>query len=196
MKLYPGWLGKFKARHRIACHNLCGEFSDADAHGVGFSQAKLHAIIATYNLKDLFNFAETCLYYMAPPSKTLNVGRPRGMKKKKDRITLGLCTNVSRKERMKMVFIHKLTRPMCSPKAFDPNMLVCYYSNARVWMTEDIYTNWVMVESNLMATKNIQILILIDNASNHTVHGVPRTMIGVFKTFVISNITLLYFEQM
>ena len=40
-KLSPRWLGKFKARYGIACHDLCGEPSDIDAHGVGVSQAKL-----------------------------------------------------------------------------------------------------------------------------------------------------------
>ena len=41
LKISPIWLGKFKARHIIACHNLCGESSDVDAHGVGVSQARL-----------------------------------------------------------------------------------------------------------------------------------------------------------
>ena len=72
-------------------------------------------------------------------------------------------------------------------------MLVRYYFNATTWMTKDIFTDQVMAKNNLMATKNKQILIMIDNASSHTVHGVPRTMIGVFEEFVLSNITLLLF---
>ena len=193
LKLSHGWLDKFKARHGIVCHNLYGEASDVDAHGVGVSQAKLPAIIATYDIEDVFNFDETGLYYRAPPSKTLNVGQPLGMEKKKDHITLGLCTNVSGKERMKMVFIHNSVRPRCFPKAFDPNMLVHYYFNAEAWMTQEIFSNWVMAENNLMAAKNRKILILLDTASSHTVHGVPKTMIGVFEAFVLSNITLLFF---
>ena len=99
LKFYPRGLGRFKARHKTACHSLSGESSDVDAYGVGVSQAKLPTIIATYDLKDAFNFDETGLYYRAPPSKKLNVGRPRGMKKKKkDRSTSGVCTNVSWKE--------------------------------------------------------------------------------------------------
>lgn len=81
LKFSPGWLGKFKAGHVIACHNLCGESCDVDAYGVGNSQANLPTIIATYDLEDVFNFDETSLYYMAPPSKRLNVGRHRGMEK-------------------------------------------------------------------------------------------------------------------
>ena len=70
------------------------------------------------------------MYYKAPPLKKLNVGWPRGMKKKKDRITLGLCTIVSGKEQVKMVFIRKSTQPRCFTKAFDPNMLVLFNFSA------------------------------------------------------------------
>ena len=69
-------------------------------------------------------------------------------------------------------------------------MSVRYYFNATTWMTKDIFTDRVMVKNNLMATKNKQILIMIDNASNHTIHRGPTTMIGVFEAFVLSNITL------
>ena len=47
LKLSHARLGKCKARHIIACHNLCGESGDVDSHGVGASQATLLAIIAT-----------------------------------------------------------------------------------------------------------------------------------------------------
>lgn len=40
---------------------------------------------------------------------------------------------------------------------------------------------------------NINILILMDNASRHIVHGVPRTMIVVFEAFVLSNIACYFF---
>ena len=56
LKLSSGWLGKFKARHKFACHNLCGESSDSDAYRIGVSQAKLAAMIATYDVEDVFNF--------------------------------------------------------------------------------------------------------------------------------------------
>ena len=83
LKFSHGWLEKFKARHGIACYNILRESSDVDAHGVGVSQARLPIIIAIYDLKDVFNFDEMGLYYKSPPSKTLNVGWSRGMKKEK-----------------------------------------------------------------------------------------------------------------
>ncbi len=53
---------------------LHGKSSDANAHGVAISQYKSCAIIATYNLQDVWNFNETRLYYKAP-FKTLNISR-------------------------------------------------------------------------------------------------------------------------
>ena len=62
LKISLGWLEKLKARHWIACHNLCGESNDADAHGVGIFWAKLPVILTIYDPKDVFNFDETNLY--------------------------------------------------------------------------------------------------------------------------------------
>ena len=52
-------------------------------------------------------------------------------------------------------------------------------------MTVELFTNWLMVENNLMVAKNKKILTLLDNVANHIVHGVPRPMIGVFEAFVL-----------
>ena len=113
-KISHGWLQRFKLRHGIACHYLHGEAGDADATGVALAMEKMPSILKDYDPEDVFNFDETGLYYRAPPCKTLNIGKVKGSKKKKkDRITLGLCTNISGKERLKIVFIHKSARPRC-----------------------------------------------------------------------------------
>ena len=83
--------------------------------------AKIPFILKKYDPEDIFNFDETSLYYRASPCKTLNIKKAKGNKKKKDHVALGLCTNISRKERLKFVFIHKSTRPICFPHNFDPN---------------------------------------------------------------------------
>ena len=110
-KISHGWLQRFKLRHGIACHYLHGEARDTDAAEVALAIEKMPSILKDYDSEDVFNFDETGLYYRAPPCKTLNIGKVKGSKKKKDRITLGLCTNISGKERLKIVFIHKSARP-------------------------------------------------------------------------------------
>ena len=193
LKLSSGWLWKFKSRYGIASHNLHGESGDVDAHGVGVSHFKLRAVIATYAPEDVFNFDETGLYYRALPSKALNVVQSKGMKKEKDRVTLGLCANLFGKERLKMIFIHKSARPRCFPRAFDSNILVHYYHNSTALMTADVFTSWVMCENTRIGAQGRKILILLDNAASHQVQGMEKTTIGGFEAFVLSNITLLFF---
>ncbi|OAE33101.1 hypothetical protein AXG93_3896s1000 [Marchantia polymorpha subsp. ruderalis] len=94
-KLSHGWLQKFKTQHGIKCYYLHGESGDADEVGVAFAMAKIPFILKKYDPEDIFNFDETDLYYIAPPSKTLNIGKAKGHKKKKYHVTLGLCTNIS-----------------------------------------------------------------------------------------------------
>ena len=45
-----------------------------------------------------------------------------------------------------------------------------------------------------MATKNRKIMMLLDNACCHTIHGLPKTMIGVFEAFVLSKIKIVIFS--
>ena len=103
--------------------------------------AKISFILKKYDLEDFFNFGETCLYYRASPCNTLNIGKAKGNKKKKDRVTLGFCTIISWKEPLKFVFIHMSTRPICFSHNFDPNCTVHYYSNNSTLMNGDVFTH-------------------------------------------------------
>ena len=118
--------------------------------------------------------------------------KAKGNKKKKDRVTLGLCTNISGKERLKLVFIHKAARPICFPRNFDPNRTVHYYSNNLAWMNGDVFTHWVKSENRRMALKDIKICIIMDNAGSHDIHGEVKKVIDGFNAFVLSHITILF----
>lgn len=140
-KISHGWLQRFKLWHGITCHHLHGEAGDADAARVALAMEKMPSILKDYDPEDVFNFDETGSYYKAPPCKTLNIGIVKGSKKKKDRVILGLCTNISGKERLKIVFIHKVRRPRCFPCQFDLHSVVHYYFNVTAWMNGDIFTH-------------------------------------------------------
>ena len=86
-KLSHGWLQNFKTRHGIKCYYLHEESGDVDGVGVALAMAKIPFILKKYDLEDIFNFDETCLYYRASPCKTLNIGKAKGNKKHKDRVT-------------------------------------------------------------------------------------------------------------
>ena len=82
-KLSHGWFCNFKSRNGIASHYLHGEFSNAE--GVRTAISKVPEIMKPdYIPDDMFNFDEIGLYYRAPPARTLNIGKAKGLKKKKD----------------------------------------------------------------------------------------------------------------
>src|ERR1700737_2059038 len=170
-KLSHGWLQNFKTRHGIKCYYLHGESGDVDGVGVALAMAKIPFILKKYDLEDIFNFDETGLYYRASPCKTLNIGKAKGNKKQKDRVTLGLCTNILGKERLKLVLIYKSAHPICFPRSYDPNSTVHYYSNNSTWMNGDVFTHWVKSENRRMALKDEKICIIMDNSRSHDIHG-------------------------
>lgn len=106
---------------------------------------------------------------------------------------MGLCTNILGKERLKLVFIHKLARPRCFPQKLDPNSTVYYYSNSLAWMNGEFFTHWVKSENRRMALKDRKICIIIDNARSHDIHGEVKKIIDGFNAFVLSHITILFF---
>ena len=114
--------------------------------------------------------------------------------KKKDRVTLGLCTNISGKERLKLVFIHKSTHPRCFPRNFDPNRTVHYYCKKSTWMNGDVFTHWVKSENQRMALKDRKICIIMDNAGSHDIHGEVNKVIVGFNAFVLSHTRGVYFS--
>jgi hypothetical protein len=191
-KLSHGWLQIFKTRHGIKCYYLHGESGDVDGVGATLAMAKIPFILKKYDPEDIFKFDETNLYYRASPCKTLHIGKAKGNKKKKDRVTLGLCTNISGKERLKLVFIHKSARPRCFPWRFDPNSILHYYSNNSASMSGDVFTHWVKSENRRMTLQDRKICIIMDNAGSHDIHGEVKKVIDGFNVFVLSHITILF----
>lgn len=124
-KFSYGWLQNFKIWCGIKCYYLHRESGDVD--GVTLTVAKIPFILKKYEQEDIFNFDETRLYFKASLCETLNIEKAKRNKKNKDQVTLGLCTNISGKEGLKLVFIHKLARPRCFPCNFDPNSTSYYY---------------------------------------------------------------------
>lgn len=120
------------------------------------------------------------------------MGSPRQMKKKKDHDPLGLCSNTSRKEWLKMIFIDTIARLRSFPKSFKPSILVHYYSNKSAWMNAKIFAHWMISENKKMAKKRRKILILLHKVGCHNVEGVKKVTKFAFDAYFLSNITLLF----
>ncbi|XP_042902295.1 tigger transposable element-derived protein 4-like [Parasteatoda tepidariorum] len=64
-----GWLTRFKKRHGIVCHKICGEEATVDKETVeSFLSEKWPALRKNYAPRDIFNADETGLFFKALPS--------------------------------------------------------------------------------------------------------------------------------
>jgi hypothetical protein len=75
------------------------------------------AVLAQYEKRDVFNFDETALFYLARLGKTLCQEASSGHKQDKHRVTAGLCCSIEG-EKLPAVVINKALRPRCFGKTF------------------------------------------------------------------------------
>lgn len=164
-----GWLRNFKIRYGIKRHTIVGESEGADMRAVANGRVQLQKILENYSPEDIFNFDETGLFFRLQPNKTLSTQAVRGVKKAKDRVTIGLCANATGKIKIKPIVIAKSARPRCFGKKFDPNNLVHYRNNSSAWMRTVEFQEFLSLLNREMIRKNKKILLLVDNCPSHIV---------------------------
>jgi len=94
-KASNGWLNKFRRRHDISPHVVCGESSSVDVLTVQDWIQRIPKIIDGYDQQDIFNCGETCLFFKAMPDKSLTSNKEdfKGGKKSKERVIISFCVN-------------------------------------------------------------------------------------------------------
>ena len=68
-KASSGWLTRFKERHNLSQHKVCGESADVPVATVSSWKERLSAITAGNTLDDVWNLDETSCFYRALPDK-------------------------------------------------------------------------------------------------------------------------------
>ena len=68
---FNGWLLRFKQRHNINIHVLCGESAGIDANLIEDGRQRARDAISKYHPCDVFNMDETGLYYRMTPDRSL-----------------------------------------------------------------------------------------------------------------------------
>ena len=96
---------------------------------------------AIYSMEDVYNVDEIGLFFHHEPQETLASKPVKGKKIDKERIIVGLCVNVTGRDKMLPVHvvIGKSKRPRCFGKTFDPNLLLHYYYNTKAWMMGTVF---------------------------------------------------------
>ncbi|CAF1621654.1 unnamed protein product [Rotaria magnacalcarata] len=106
-KASNGWLEKFRNRHTISFRTINGESASVDDSTVEEWTQRLSTILDGFNENDVFNAAETGLFYRATPDRSLVLSKEECKcgKKSKERLTVLLCSNLTGTEKLKPVVI-------------------------------------------------------------------------------------------
>lgn len=100
---------------------------------------------------------------------------PVGSRKKKERISFMLCTNMTGTDRRIPAVITKVASPQCLKKYRLPSTasLACdYYVNAKSgWQRSDLYNEWLKKFDDDMRRQGRKIVLFVDNCSAHIVLG-------------------------
>ena len=126
------WLRKFNKKYNLVYEKQVGDSANVDLSLHVNRIGELQQTVKQHDLRDVFNFDETCLYYNNIGNYFYSVdGKYAGKKTSKQHITLALCSNCYG-DYLLPIIIGK-NSPKKVSNEYD------YYSNKKAWMTTDIF---------------------------------------------------------
>ncbi|XP_064410276.1 jerky protein homolog [Latimeria chalumnae] len=174
-----GWLHRFKNRHGISLHCVCGEKRSADSEAAAKYVDEFAQLVANEKLspEQVYNADETALYWCCMPRKTLateSEESPTGMKEPKERVTVLGCSNAAGMHKCKLMVIGKSV----NPRAFKGVKIfpVIYRGNKKGWITTKLCLEWFekyfVPEARAHCTSvgldpKCKIVLILDNCSAH-----------------------------
>jgi len=203
-KASNGWLHKFKIRHNITSHQLQGESSELNADIVRNWKENFAEILAGYKPEDIFNTDETDLLWRGSPNRTIMIRGESSAdcKQAKERMSV-LLTASATGEKLPPLIIWKSRIPRAFNEVIPSGAK--WFLNSKAWMTSNIFDNFLTLWNEKLKTTNRCILLLLDNASCHTIDVLaysnvklmflpPNTMAGTqpIDTGIIKSFKLHY----
>ncbi|KIJ49861.1 hypothetical protein M422DRAFT_135371, partial [Sphaerobolus stellatus SS14] len=171
-----GWVQSFSRAYGIKEFRRHGEAASVDLTAVKQEQIRVAEIVATFALKDRFNFDETSLFPYAPPDRGLATQQMSGKKTNKFRITLGVGCNADGSEKLPLLFIGKAVMPHCFKGKKPQSYGFDYHNNTKAWMTVVIFEQWLKKLDIRMRAEGRKILLLVDNFSGHKISFKPKNI--------------------
>ena len=164
-----GWLQRFKSRHSISSHIICGESAGIDKTLIDNGRQEAIRKMKNFDPKNIFNVDETGLFFRMLPDRSLTTTEfTKGTKKAKDRITVTLCCNADGSEKLKPLVIGKSLKPRCF-KNFHVELYVDYTANKKSWMNSVIFADFLKTVNRKMKRERRKILLIMDNAPSHAI---------------------------
>jgi hypothetical protein len=113
----------------------------------------------------IYNMDETGLFWQRAPSSGLTSQNRPGVKKEKSRISLVICTNCTRSDRLPIWFIGNAKQPH-SLRGLNIRALGGYWkSNQKAWMTTLLIKEWLTAFYAHIGSRTV--LLLMDNFKPH-----------------------------
>ncbi|CAI5505705.1 unnamed protein product [Closterium sp. Naga37s-1] len=143
---------------------------------------------------DTFNFDETALYISILPRKTYGSVRTAGRKIAKQRLTVGFLVNADGTRKFRPLVISKSRCPHDFRPDYNPDEYCYWRHNAKGWMPSNLFTHFIEQLEAAMYAEGKKIVVLLDNASSHTLKTEGATMEDLFgfRTVALGNVRLVY----
>ena len=184
-KASNGWLEGFKKRNNISFKTIVGEGGLVDNSIIeNYKKNILPNLLKDYEPRNIFNADETALFYKALPNKTLYYKNlpANSVKTMKERLSVLFCANMDGSEKMRPVVIGSAENPRYFKNINKSNLPVFYRSNKTSWMTNEIFTEWLIHIDKHFKAESRNILLFLDNFSGH-----------IKSDLKLSNIKIQYF---
>lgn len=162
------WIDRWKVRHNISSGKIVGEVASVDNNVVSnWITTVWPQIRKDFSEDDTYNADETGLFYKLTPDRTLKFKgeQCKGGKLSKERITALLCTNMSGKDKRKLLIIGKSKNPRCFKNVV--RLPVDYKANSKAWMTSEIFIEYIRKWDEELAETKRKIILLVDNCPAH-----------------------------
>ncbi|XP_054013730.1 tigger transposable element-derived protein 2-like isoform X1 [Hylaeus anthracinus] len=173
-KASRGWLWNFKNRHGIRLSNYFSENGDANATATQqlFVEDFTRRLVQEgIEYENIYKMEETGLMWKALPTRTLQSEEKEAEETKlaMDRVSIGLCVNVTGTHKLVPLFIHKYKNPRAFKHCKD-RLPVVFKSQSQVWMNQEIFTDWYLnhfkpaVRMHQSMTSSCgKVILLLDN---------------------------------
>jgi hypothetical protein len=82
-------------------------------------------------------------------------------------LTFALTCNADGTDKLKPLIIGKAKNPACFNKKSGESLGYYYRSNAKAWMTYELFSEWITDWDIKLSAEGRSILLLVDNFSGH-----------------------------
>ena len=183
------WIERFKQKKNICFTRIHGEKQSADVNAANrWIGNVVPQLLSTFNDDEVYNADETALFYRALPTGTLHIKGTHsfGFKSDKTRITCLFIVNKSGCD-IQVFVIGKFKNQRCFRNKTIP---LPYYNKTKAWMTTQLFRDILSKFECKMRNANKRVLLLIDNATCHSIDGMNLEFVTV--KFFPPNVTSIF----